>query len=181
MIESLVRDGSRTFPLIADPLSVTALRVWFCKYRTLEPIAHLTSLRTLTIAGYPDADFTPLGHLTSLEYLSVLDFRHVADLEPLRALQGLKTLRLHSPPSWDSSSKVIEVSSLEPIAALPRLEYLELFGVRPASPSLAELEGAPLLQSVRVSKYPVAEVARYRSATGVGDAFAPEPKYLDWT
>lgn len=180
VIETLMWDGSKEFPTLADPLSITDLRVWFCKYRTLEPIGQLTNLRTLVIAGYPDADFGPLAHLTSLTYLSVLDFRQVADLEPLRAFSALQTLRLHSPPSWDSSSRVIEVGSLAPIASLPSLEHLELFGVRPVSESLAELEIAPRLRSLRVSKYPKDEVARFRSATGVDDAFAPKPPHADW-
>lgn len=58
--------------------------------------------------------------------------------------------------------------------------YLELFGVRPTDHSLAALESAPALRTVRVSKYPKAEVSRYQSATGIADSFAPEPGDLEW-
>jgi hypothetical protein len=180
VIEDLVRDPSRQFPSLPNPEMVTALRVWFCKYRTLVQIADLTNLRTLVIAGYPDRDFGPLAHLRNLQYISVLDFGSVNDLTPLSELQDLRTLRLHSPPSWDSSGKVIEVPSLASIARLPRLQHLELFGVRPPDKSLADLEGASALQTVRVSKYPKAEVARYESTTGVHNPFAPSPPIPDW-
>jgi hypothetical protein len=181
MIASMMRDPAKEFPSLYAPTEVKALRVWFCKYRTLRPVAELTNLQTLVIAGYPDTDFAPLGALTHLAYLSVLDFTRVSDLAPLAALQSLRTLRLHSPPSWDASGRVIEVDSLGPIAALPRLEHLELFGVRPSSGYLSELEAAPSLRSVRVSKYAEPEVARYQLATGVASDFAPAPPIPDWT
>lgn len=175
-----MRDSSKRFPVLADPSAITALRVWFCKYVALRPVADLTSLRVLVIAGYPDQDFTPIASLQNLEYLSVLHFAHVTDLAPLADLQTLHTLRLHSLPSWDSSGKTIQVESLAPLAHLPKLEHLELFGVVPVHGSLADLETAPSLRSVRVSKYPEREVARYRSATGVGNAFAPGPPVAGW-
>jgi hypothetical protein len=180
VIESLMRDPSKRFPTLADPEAITALRVWFCKYRTLRPVADLTNLRTLVIAGYPDQDLTPIAPLRNLNYLSVLDFARITNLAPLVELHTLRTLRLHSPPSWDSSGKIIQVESLAPIAHLPNLEHLELFGVLPISGSLDDLQRAPSLRSVRVSKYPESEVARYRSATGVDSAFAPGPPVPDW-
>jgi hypothetical protein len=180
VIESLVRDPSKQFPALAEPESVRALRIWFCKYQTLLPVADLTNLRTLVIAGYPDRDLTPVAALRHLEYLSLVDFAKVTDLAPLVDLTALRTLRLHSPPSWDSSGKVIVVDSLAPIAQLPYLEHLELFGVCPAKRSLADLESAPSLRTVRVSKYPKSEVGRYESTTGVDNAFAPAPPVPDW-
>lgn len=121
-----------------------------------------------------------LSELRRLEYLSVLDFAKVADLSPLADLNQLRVLRLHSPPSWDSSGRVIEVQSLAPLARLPRLEHLELFGVRPTDKSLAPLEAAPRLRTLRVSKYPKSEVARYRSAVAVTDEFAPLLPVPEW-
>jgi len=156
------------------------LRVWFCKYRTLRPLAELINLQTLVIAGYPDNDFSSIAALQNLDYLSVLHFPGVTDLAPLRELRALRTLRLSSLPSWDASGKVLEVDSLAPIADLPLLEHLELLGVRPASASLAELEGTAALRSLRVSKYPEAEVARYQSSTGMTNTFAPAPPVPDW-
>ena len=57
---------------------------------------------------------------------------------------------------------------------------MELFGVRPASKSLQDLENAPGLASVRVSKYAKAETTRFYDVTGVSNAFAPSPEIADW-
>jgi hypothetical protein len=75
---------------------------------------------------------------------------------------------------------VTVVYSLRPLALLPNLTHLELFGVRPATKSLRDLEAAPGLSSVRVSKYPKAEITRFREVTGLSDAFAPRPDVSDW-
>jgi len=144
-------------------------------------VSALTNLRVLVVAGYPDHDLGPVSALRHLEYLSLLDCRHVTDLSPLAEFPALRTLRLQSLPSWDSSGKVIEVDSLAPLARIPQLEHLELFGVCPQPErTLADLQPAPRLRTVRVSKYPNAEVARYRAATGTGDDFAPEPGISEW-
>ncbi len=180
MIEDHVRDKSKAFPTLAQPDDVTALRVWFCNYRTLQAISELTALQVLVIAEYPDEDLAALASLKRLEYLRLLHFPKVTNLDPLAELPSLKTLRLSSLPSWDSSGKVIQVASIAPIAQLPRLEHLELFGVQPVSRSLADLEASQSLRTVRVSKFPKAEVARYRSVTGISDSFAPDPPGVDW-
>lgn len=175
-----MRDSATTFPSDAVPTDTTALRVWFCKYQDLGAIASVTSLRVLVVAGYPNATLEPIASLGALEYLSLVHLPKVTDLGPLESLSSLRVLRLQTLPSWDSSGKVTEVSSLAPLAKLGDLRHLELFGVRPTSRSLAELEACPSLESVRVSKYPNAEVLRFRAATEVSDAFAPGPGVADW-
>ena len=180
MIEDLVRDPAKQFPDLGRPEAVTALRVWFCKYRSLSPVADLPNLQTLVVAGYPDADLTPFAGLTNLRYLRLLDFPKVRDLSPLVELTNLRTLRLATLPSWDSSGRVLEVASLAPLSRLPRLQHLELFGVRPPDKSLVPLEASPTLRTLRVSKYPQTEVVRYRAATGQSGAFAPAPGVADW-
>lgn len=121
----------------------------------------------------------PVASLTRLEYLSIIHMPHVDDLAPLTPLRNLRILRLATLPSWDSSARVTVVRSLRPLSQLPKLTHLELFGVRPASKSLQDLEKAPCLASVRVSKYPTAETTRFYSGTGVSDAFAPRPGVAD--
>lgn len=175
-----MRDKAKVMP--GDPLGadVTALRVWHCNYASLAPVAQYPNVTTLVVATYPDADLEPVGSLHGLEYLSLLHLPGVTDLGPLTQLTHLRTVRLATLPSWDTSGKVTEVDSLRPLALLPRLTHLELFGVRPSSGTLRELEDLQGLASVRVSKYPEAEVARFRDVTGVTDAFAPPPGVADW-
>jgi hypothetical protein len=177
-----MRDKAKVMPADAEAAeAVTALRVWHCNYSSLAPVAQYRHLRTLVVATYPDTDLEPLVPLKSLEYLSLLHLPRVNDLAPLASLTNLRTIRLSTLPSWDSSGKVTEVDTIRPLASLPQLTHVELFGVRPASRSLEELENAPCLASVRVSKYPKAEVARFRRVTGLSDAFAPSPGIADWS
>lgn len=175
-----MRDKANSMPRDPDGAGVTALRVWHCNYASLAPLAQYPNLTMLVVATYPDMDLEPVASLGDLQYLSLLHLPGVTDLAPLARLPHLRTVRLSTLPSWDSSGKVTEVASLAPLALLPELAHLELFGVRPASKSLQDLENAVSLTSVRVSKYPKAEVTRYRSVTGVSDAFAPSPGIADW-
>jgi hypothetical protein len=175
-----MRDKAKAMPTVPDAADATALRVWHCNYVSLAPVVQYRNLTTLVVATYPDTDLEPLASLTSLKYLSILHLPNVTDLAPLANLMHLSTVRLATLPSWDSSGKVTEVYSLRPLAGLPKLTHLELFGVRPVGKSLHDLEGAANLASVRVSKYPKGEVARFRDATGLSDAFAPMPGVADW-
>lgn len=152
-----MRDKARTMPESVDD-AVSALRIWHCNYQSLAALRSYPKLQTLVAATYPDDTLDPVASLERLEYLSLLHLPAVTDLAPLRRLNRLRTLRLATLPSWDSSGKVTTVDSLAPLAALPNLAHLELFGVRAADNYLPDLEGAPSLVSVRVSKYPKPEV-----------------------
>ena len=171
----LMRDKAREFPEIGEPQSLRTLRAWHCNYRTLEPVAHLTSLTGLVVATYPDASLELLGGLEELRYLFILHLPKIDSIEPIAHLNRLEVLRLHTLPDWDASGRTTQVESLDPLARLPHLRHVELFGVRPADRSLRSLERSPNLESVRVSKYPKAEVARFQETTGLSDRFAPEP------
>ena len=175
-----MRDKARTMPEDIDRRA-SALRLWHCNYKTLAPLRALSNLRTLVVATYPDTDLEPVASVEGLKYLRLLHLPGVTDLEPLVHLQNLKTLRLATLPSWDSSGKTITVASLAPLAQLPALVHLELFGVRPADRSLCDLEGSSSLMSVRVSKYSKPEVERFYEATGWRDDFAPAPDVAEWS
>jgi hypothetical protein len=96
-------------------------------------------------------------------------------MAPISELSRLKVLRLHTLSSWDASGGTTQVESLDGLGDLAHVRHIELFGIRPHDRSLAALERLPNVASVRVSKYPKAEVERFRRATGLSDAFAPVP------
>lgn len=171
----LMRDASNEFPALASPGEVTSLRVWHCKYRSLAELARLRNVEGLVVATYPDATLEPLRHLRSLRYLRLLHLPKVSALDPLAEVVSLEVLSISTLPSWDASGKVTEVESLRPMARLPLLRHLELFGVRPPDRSLRELEVCPSLETLRVSKYPKPEVERFRRVRSVTNDFAPEP------
>jgi hypothetical protein len=172
-----MRRPERRFPDVLEPLAVISAQVWHCKYDSLVALGDLQNLETLVVATYPDESLEPIGRLEKLRYLSLLHFPRVSDLSPLAGCAELVTVSLATLPSWDTSGKIIQVESLEPLARLPRLEHLELFGVCPPDRRLAPLLSAPSLASLRVSKYPEAESGDFYDRTGVSADFNPKPAY----
>ena len=181
MIADFLRDDTRKLPAHPDPAAVTALRIWHCKYNSLAALSKFTNVETLVIATYPDAGLEPLAGLLRLKYLSIMHLPKVSDLQPLSQLRRLRTARFSTLPSWDSSGKRTIVRSLEPLAGLPDLAHVELFGVLPEDGLLQPLERCLALESVRVSRYRKSEVSRFYSVTELRDSFAPSPSVHDWT
>ncbi|BCW82845.1 hypothetical protein NicSoilE8_05180 [Arthrobacter sp. NicSoilE8] len=175
-----MRDEARSLPAHPEPAEVTALRVWHCKYKSLEGLSAFVNLKTLVIATYPDADLTPLRGMSRLEYLRIMHMPKVSDLGPLSQLQRLRTVRLSTLPSWDSSGKKTIVQSLAPLTELPELAHLELFGVLPEDGTLDALEKCRSLTAIRVSKYRKNEIERFYRVTELPDSFAPSPGVDDW-
>jgi hypothetical protein len=174
----LMRDNARIMPDLSGHDGIESLCVWHCKYKTLEPIGQIHGLRTLAIATFPDDSFSILSSQIQLRYLSIVHLPKITDLSPLISLVELECLSLRTLPSWDASSKKTIVKSLEPLVELPKLKYLELFGVVPESRSLDAIEKCRNLVSVRVSQYPRKEMKRFYGVASVSDDYVPKP---DWT
>ncbi|MBU1413880.1 hypothetical protein KKC22_20385, partial [Myxococcota bacterium] len=149
-----MRQKEISFPEVAVPDSVTSARIWHCRYKSLIPLSQMVNLRELVIASYPDSTLELLAGLVKLERLEIVHLPKIRSLSPLSALRKLKQLSLSTLPSWDSSGKVTVVESLQPVAELPELEELSLFGVLPESKSIEHLLLSKTLRRVRVSKYP---------------------------
>lgn len=173
----LMRDPSHVFPQVADPDSVLSAKVWFCKYKSLGSLAELRNLEELVIAGFPDESFEFLARLEKLRLLSVLHMPKIFDIAPLAKLTQLTSLSLSTLPSWDAARKTTTIQSLEPLAAMPELAHLELFGVCPPDKLLVPLEKCRRLQSVRISQYPQAETSRFYAATNVDNRFNTAPSF----
>lgn len=170
----LVRDPAKVFPAIPDPQSWTSARVWFCKYKTMQPLSELVNLEQLEIAGFPDATLDDLVGLKHLRILRLQNFPKVTDLAPLAQLEKLETVALATPPSWDASRKKHIVSSLEPLTKLPALRHIELFRIAPKSERPDELLKCKGLRSARLTGYPAKDLEAFHKASGFSDDFAPE-------
>jgi hypothetical protein len=155
--------------------AVESLLVWHCRYRTLAPLGALRRLKFLMVCPVPDGSLGFLASLKNLRELRIMHMPKVRDLAPLAELRRLEILGLGTLPSWDASGRVTEVRSLAPLAKLPSLKHLALFGVVSRSRSLKALEGCPKLSSVCVSKFPKAELKRFREASGIFDDDFPPP------
>jgi hypothetical protein len=172
-----MRDDSTKLPAWEQANEVVTLRIWHCKYKSLQAIAELENLQELVIAGYPDQTLEPVAGLRSLRYLSILDIRNVTSLEALSSLQQLESLSLATPPSWDSAGKRTIVDTLEPVSRLKALKHLELFGVCPPDRKLNELLACEQLSSARFSGYPKKEVEDYYAKSGVENAYLPNNSF----
>ena len=173
----LMRDPTHTFPHVADPESVHSARIWHCKYRSLAPLANLRNLEELVIATCPDESLEFLGSLEKLRLLYILHLPKISDIAPLAKLSQLTSLSLSTLPSWDASKKVTVIQSLEPLAAMPQLVHLELFGVRPPDKSLRPLWNCNHLRTARLSQYPRAEMDRFFAERSVLCEFNPKPSF----
>lgn len=162
----LMRKKDKVFPVISSPESVTSARIWHCSYLSLEPLSKLVNLRALAIASYPDHSFEALTPLNMLESLEIVHLPNITSLSQLAGLTSIRKLSLSTLPSWDSSGKLTVVESLEPIAELPLLEELSLFGVVPESKSIDALLASHSLKKVRVSKYSKAETQKLSERYG---------------
>ena len=173
-----IRDKSKEMPIIESPEDVISIRVWHCKYHSLREIGKCINLRVLVIATLPESDFQFLSACKKLKYLSILHMPKIQNLEGLSHLLELETLSLRSLPSWDAAGKVTIVSSLVPLAKLPDLKHVELFGVVEQGKSPLVLEKCNKLRSARFSKYDKKYVEQFYASTGVEYCFAPEPEYV---
>jgi hypothetical protein len=149
----LIRDEARVFPDVPEPLTITSAKVWHCRYVSLAPLGSMLNLRRLEIATYPDPSLDPLTPLRLLEELHIHHMPGIRELWPLASLENLRVLTLQTTPGWDPSGKVTDVLSLAPLAALPRLEELELHGVVPRGRTATDLFESRSLRRVRLSKF----------------------------
>lgn len=171
----LMRDPARAFPPVTDPESLRSARIWHCKYASLARLGELRNLEALVIAGLPDASLDFVGGLEKLRFLKIVHLPKISDISALSGLRQLTSLSLATLPGWDASGKTTTIASLEPLAALPELAHLELFGICAPDKSLAALEQCKRLRTARIAQYPQAEVHRFFASTDVIDQFNPEP------
>ena len=174
-----IRDKCKVMPDIDKPEAVTSARIWHCNYISLEELNKCLNLEILEIATLPETDFSFLSNCKKLKYLAVVHLPKVSELTSLSKLNSLEVILLQTLPSWDSSGKVQAVKSLKPLAQLPNLKHLELFGVVPKTKSPIELADSITLESVRLSKYDNKAVKEFYQSTGISDNWAPKPAYAN--
>lgn len=138
----LVRDTSKTFPSIDDPLAYDEIRIHHCRYETIKEIARLQNLERIKISTFPDPSFDFLADLPKVKELNVMHFPRVKDINPLSKLKALEVLELSV---LMSSAKNHLIPSLKPLQGLPNLKSVSLHGVIPDDRSLKPLVSCPRL------------------------------------
>ena len=169
-----MRSKEKELNFEGDPLSVTSLKLWHCKFKSLSFLEDFCNLKVLIIGTYPHENFNVLSGLSNLEYLSVVHMPKLNSLSGIDTLKNLKTLYLATSPSWDASGKKTVIESLHPIVNLPQLSNIELHGIVNPEKSLKELFTCNNLKTGMFSKYPKKEVEALYNATSIKKQRVPE-------
>ena len=119
----------------------------------LSPLAGLTKLRSLSIAGKMISDLSPLSGLVNLAELQLV-VTNVSDLSPLSGLSNLKSLWFNHAP----------ISDLTPIARLTSLESLKFYYAESPSreglsPSLEPLKGLSRLKKLAAARSRISDIS----------------------
>jgi hypothetical protein len=116
--------------------------------------------RGLIIFDYSFESLEPLAPFPALETLKIQTAGKLTSLDGLPVLAALRTLLIAPPPSWDGSSRRIEVESYAPIASLRRLESLSLLRVRPRDDDLSPIASMRHLKTLDLAGVPEFTVER---------------------
>ena len=120
-----------------------------------------TRPRAVTIFEYPFESLAPLAVLAGVETMKLQDSGALRRLDGIEALADVKNLVISTPPTWDGTSRKIDVASLRPLTALTSLARLLLLGVRPADLDLAPIMGMTHLEAVDIGGVPEFTIAHY--------------------
>jgi hypothetical protein len=134
--------AGKNFPQIDEPLKYTEVRIWNCKFTTLDPLKQFQNLERLEIFVFPDETLEILGNLIQLQSLKVTHFPRVNDLTPLSHLPVLEELELSPSPG---SYKKQHVKTLAPLKKLTHLKKISLRGIMVDDGSLEPLGSCPSL------------------------------------
>lgn len=97
----------------------------------------------------PDS-LAELEQATEIEVLSIQHFPKIHSLQPLSNLDNLRALFLSTTPSWDGTKRNLLVDTFEPLAALHKLELIQILGVVPERDRLRPLHRLPCLAKVSI-------------------------------
>jgi hypothetical protein len=115
----------------------------------------------LMIFSYPFESLEPLAMFPRLEVLKIQDSGDLSSLAALKKLPALKVLAISPPPSWERTTRCIEVDSYASIATLKRLERLVLLRVRPGDLNLAPIAAMTHLKELEISNVPEFTLEHY--------------------
>ena len=127
---------------------------------SLQALAWLPRLKTLTLTACDPLDLTSLAALPSLEALTLTDCA-TPDLQPLAACPKLKSLTV----TQNGESAAMGTVELTPLANCARLNSLRLSGVRITG--LDAVATAPRLINLSLEGLQGADVSALANATGV--------------
>ena len=137
----------KTFPHLCRFLRVEHLVFYEMRVPDLEPLLQLPDLRELKIEWNTKVtDIAPLAELRGLRVLELMDVPKVRDLSPVSELRDLVAFSFAG-GIWNKN----RAATLEPLAALPRLEELVLNSLKVESDGLRPLARCRALKRLELS------------------------------
>ena len=115
----------------------------------------------LMLMNYDLDSLEPLAVFRDLEILKIMTSGRITTLHGLASHSKLRYLVIAPPPSWDGSSRRIEVDSYRPIASLRSLERLSLLRVRPRDLDLAPIAAMRHLRDLHIAGVPEFTLEHY--------------------
>ena len=116
---------------------------------------------SVIVFEYPFESLAPLAVLAGVETMKLQDSGALRRLDGIEALGGVKNLVISTPPTWDGTTRKIEVESLKPLETLSSLERLILTGVRPKDLDLSPIARMKHLQEVDIGGVPEFTIEHY--------------------
>jgi hypothetical protein len=138
----LLREKARDFPKIENPLDFTEIKIWHCRYHSLNQLSDFKNVESIEVATYPDASLEFIGELSQVKSLKIIHLPRIHDISPLSKLKSLERLYLAVLPSWD---KLQHIASLNPLRGLMNLRSLSLHGIGVDDGCLKPLLSCPVL------------------------------------
>ena len=152
----------------------------------LDSISTIKSLERLAFGYLRASDISGLANLKNLRYLSITSLSSADTLKPLTELQNLVSLglgisskitsledfstnsllSLRALHLGESSERVVTVDSLEPLSAIPSLEYIAIGRIRTKDRSLACFLELPDLKALEIdnnAKFACADIDALKS------------------
>lgn len=124
----IVGANEKKFEELCRALSARVVIFYEMRVSSLYSLREISGLEHLAINwNNKVADLSPLSHLGCLKTLSLVDTPQATDISPLATLQELRAFEFSGSPTLSNKNTA---KSLEPLAALPRLEELRLTNLK---------------------------------------------------
>lgn len=185
---SLRRDKKKLASALQNNGEIKYLAFWtgYTTQHLLDSVTTITTLERLAFGHLRAQDISGLANLKNLKYLNITSLSSASTLRPISELENLISLGLGISAKIDSldefcdnsmrslralhlgesSERVITIASLEPLGAIPTLEYVAIGRIRSRDRSLKGFFELPNLKALELDKnarFPVREIESLRS------------------
>ena len=145
----IVGANEKTFDALCMALSVKTAVFYEMRVADLSGLQKIAGLEHLAVIWNSKVtDLSPLSRLNHLKTLALVDTPKVHDLQHISHLQDLRAFEFSGSPALSSKNTA---KSLEPLATLPRLNEMQLTGLKVETGGLRPVSRCQALNTLSVS------------------------------